>query len=139
MLRFLFPSLLSHPRRSLASFPSLLSHPRRSPPDSSTCHRPWLILPLASQSSFRPCPRILTLRTSTFPPYSPYTSPDTPEHRTPRIYGSPLDLPWIFLSSHGHPSPDLSLLLLPLFHLRLRTPASRSPYLTSIFDPLYHH
>ena len=52
--------------------------------------------------------------------------------------GSPLDLPFVSqtpVSGSFLASP----ILLLLSHLHLRTPASQSPYLASIFDPLYHH
>ena len=58
---------------------------------------------------------------------------------------SSLDLPQISPLSHGHPSPGLSLLPFScsshftFFSAPLLLCHLTSPYLTSIFDPLYHH
>ena len=136
LLCFLFSSLLCHPRHSsldsqgLLHTLSSLSHPR-----------PRLLLVLLSPVSSH-----LALYAYTFPlrPLS-LTSSDTPEHRTPLIYESSLDLPWISPSSHGHPSPGLSLLPFSCFPCPTFISAPLllshlvSPYLTSIFDPLYYH
>ena len=116
--------------QGLLHTPLSLSHPHLRLPSP-----PLALTPITLPSA--PTPSLLV-------PF-PKTSSDTPEHRTPKIYGSSLDLPWISPSSHGHPSPGLSLLPLSYFSCFTFISAPlllshlMSPYLASIFDPLYHH
>ena len=113
LLRFPSSSLLSHPRHS-HRFSDLPVTLHRTPKDPSTYHRPCLIL--TSHPHLSPLSSYPVLHTSTFPPHPlSYTSSDTPEHRTPWIYRSSLDLPRISPSSHRHPSLGLSLLPFPCF------------------------
>ena len=145
LLRFLFSSLLSHPRRSpldsqgLLHTLSSLSHP----------HPPRLCLtpaPASSQSSPRPYPHpmLSTPTPSLLVPF-PILPPDTLEHQTPLdlwiFPRSPLDLPFIPWTPISG-SFLASLLLLLLFRLHLHTLASQSPSVTLSYfylDPLYHH
>ena len=131
--------------RSLDLPSSLLT---KTPKDSSTLYHPCLTLaPALSQSSSRPYPRTL-LSMPTPPLLTPFPIlPSTPLNT--ELLRS-MDLPWI---SPGSPLrlTDTRLRVFPCFpsltslvcftyiSAPLLLSHLASPYLASIFDPLYHH